>query len=305
METIKNNIIENNIKNITIALDLDGTLISEISLSKNDPLIDIKLQILEENFDLLYEYSDYYSINLVYIRPYVLEFIKEIKKFTNIIVFTARERKSAYEVVSFIDPYNEFIEDIYDRNFMTSLNYLYQVKDLQVVSYKHKFINMKNIILIDDWWYNNNYLQLFNFLPIKQWSLERFNSSNINDFNDNEYLNSLINDNYIFDIILPFIKSLDNTNDVRNNIVQFHRDNFNEFGGKLIICLNKANEIINFYNEKNFVSKLHEDRISKFKNSLIKKNKVIDNNLKNRIYYSHAIEEIKYHINLYIQSFSN
>jgi hypothetical protein len=298
--------INKDIKNITIALDLDGTLISQVHLDKFDKYINIKIKLLDDNFELLYEYTDKYGVDLIYIRPRVIEFIKEIKQFANVIVFTAREEKSACEIVKFLDPTNELIEDIYDKNSLIPFKHILPgVKDLQVVSFKHEFINMNNIILIDDWWDTNNYLQIFNFLPIKKWNLELFYSSHLEQFNNENYINSLINDNYLFDVILPFLREAQYSNDIRSNIIQFHKANSHIYGEQLINCINKVKNIIKDIEENNLHLRLHENRMQSFIKSLNKKYKIKNNQLiNNRIYYRDTINEMNYSIDLYYKNFT-
>lgn len=305
MNNIQNEKYENK---LTIALDLDGTLISEISLNKKDTELNNKLFLLSnDNFNLLYEYSDNYYINLVFIRPKLYDFLEEINKFAHIIVFTARERKSAIEVVKFIDPKNKYIKDIYARDNLIPVDFsTLGIKDLQVIAYKHEFINMKNIVLIDDWWYINNYYQIFNFLPIKQWSLERFalSSQHENNYLNEEYLLMLKNDNEFMDIILPFLKELNNSPDVRNNILQYHKKNFTISGDKLIKCVKNVNQIAKFYKDNNMEKKIHEIRKYKFIESQSMNNKIRNNNIY-KITYNDCLNEIKYNIGLFLQEFSN
>ena len=196
------NSLNNNTKKKTLILDLDETLVH----SSFKPIIynntfyppDIFLSI---NFNG--------KIHRVYvlIRPFLSEFLKEMDKIFNIIIFTASVKEYANPLLDILDK-----EKIIKKRFFREhcvFNSGKYIKKLENINQ-----NLKDTILVD----NNpiSYsLNKKNGLPIKSWHYEQNDKELLNIMN---VLNFLSNVNDVRDYIPNII-----INDINNNA--FYKNN--------------------------------------------------------------------------------
>lgn len=118
----------------TLVLDLDETLIHADRHQKVDnPEIVPDFEICVRQV-----YTTYINI-----RPGVEEFLKEMDKCYNVIIFTASIIEYAYKIMNVIDP-NKICRKIYWRRDCTKYNGQY-VKDLKDLK-----IDLKDVIIIDN-----------------------------------------------------------------------------------------------------------------------------------------------------------
>ncbi|OAF66732.1 hypothetical protein A3Q56_05533 [Intoshia linei] len=130
----------------TLVLDMDHTMVFSTQL-----------------YSTLEEY-DYQVSNKFFgfFRPYLMEFLNEIKRYYEIIVFTAAKKKYADTILDIIDPEcTIFSHRLYFRD-CTKINAKY-VKNLNKLNR-----DLKKTVIVDD---NTNsfILQIFNGIPINAW----------------------------------------------------------------------------------------------------------------------------------------
>ena len=195
----------------TLILDLDETLVhsSFTPFQKNDIVLDVDFDGIMYNIYVL-------------IRPYAEEFLKNVSKYFEIVIFTASISKYASPLLDILDKEKNIKYRLY-RDHCTFINGIF-VKDL-------KRLNrcLKDIIIVD----NSPLAYAFdsdNGLPIKTW---------YDDPNDKELMK-----------IEPLIIFLSKTKDVRKYIDRFVNDNE--------ILYNEAMSIINCF-EKNSMNNLDID----------------------------------------------
>ena len=195
----------------TLILDLDETLVhsSFTPFKKNDIVLDVDFDGIMYNIYVL-------------IRPYAEEFLKNVSKYFEIVIFTASISKYASPLLDILDKEKNIKYRLY-RDHCTFINGIF-VKDL-------KRLNrcLKDIIIVD----NSPLAYAFdsdNGLPIKTW---------YDDPNDKELMK-----------IEPLIIFLSKTKDVRKYIDRFVDDNE--------ILYNEAMSIINCF-EKNSMNNLDID----------------------------------------------
>ena len=262
----------NNEKKILVALDIDCTLLSTININIKNEKDKILKQLLFSNLDVIDVFEKTENIvEYTFARPNLKLFIERLNKFANIVIFTARKEKFALLAKEQIDPFNLYIQDVYNIKNTSCLNILYPgPKDLQCLLVGYPERKLENIVIIDDLWDTNGFLQLTNFIPIISWNVENINY-------DTSYLNILKNDNYLLNEILPFLYTLKDVSDVRPIIAKYLNNTI--FKRKLNNTLIKMNEYILYYNRvlKNNLNIIHLDRknalIEAYKN-IIKKNRI-------------------------------
>ena len=227
-----------NIKKKTLILDLDETLVhSSTSLySKSDLTLEI-------DFDGII-----YKIYIL-IRPGAQNFIKNLSKFFEIVIFTASLSKYASPLLDILDKEKNIKYRLY-REHCTYLNGIY-IKELKRLNR-----NLKDVIIVD----NSPTAYTFdkeNGLPIKSW---------YEDKNDKE-----------LEKISPLLIFLSKVDDVRDYIGLFIENNQ--------IKYEKANIIIDTINRRLFINKEKEEDKNN-KNDNIQSNDDIINQ-KNNIFSLH------------------
>ena len=195
----------------TLVLDLDETLVhsSFFPFEKNDIVLNV-------NFDGIY-YNIY-----VLLRPWVEQFIKEMGKYFEIIIFTASIAAYASPLLDILDKDKNIQYRLY-REHCNFVNGVF-IKDLKRLNR-----SLKDVIIID----NSPLAYAFdvdNGLPILSWFDNR---------NDKELIN-----------ILPILRFLNKVDDVRKYIKKFLRNNcINYEIAKRVIKDNE--EILENKNEEN------------------------------------------------------
>ena len=205
----------------TLILDLDETLVhSSFSPFENNDIV------LDVDFDGMM-YNIY-----VLVRPGAENFLKNISKFFEVVIFTASLSNYASPLLDILDPENNIKYRLY-RDHCTFINGIY-IKDLKKLNR-----NLKDLIIVD----NSPLAYAFdidNGLPIKTW---------YEDKNDDE-LNK----------ISKLLEFLAKTKDVRKYINKFVKDNEIIYEDAMSFIQNFKNKSINNNNNKNvnnnsFVSK--------------------------------------------------
>ena len=245
----------------TLVLDLDETLVhsSFIPFEENDI-------ILEVEFD-----NVLYNI-YVLVRPKALQFLINMSKYFEIVIFTASLSKYANPLLDIIDPKKVCSYRLY-RDHCTLINGIF-VKELKRLNR-----NIKDIIIVD----NSPTSYAFNpqnGIPIKSW---------FEDKNDNE-----------LEKLEPFLKFLSKVDDIKLYIPSIVKDNeidYDEINNILMkdkenmkkdeeeknnnnFDINSFNNLTsNLNNNLNHISELSE-RNEEEKQNLNNNNIKIDNDLK-------------------------
>ena len=245
----------------TLVLDLDETLVhsSFIPFEENDI-------ILEVEFD-----NVLYNI-YVLVRPKALQFLINMSKYFEIVIFTASLSKYANPLLDIIDPKKVCSYRLY-RDHCTLINGIF-VKELKRLNR-----NIKDIIIVD----NSPTSYAFNpqnGIPIKSW---------FEDKNDNE-----------LEKLEPFLKFLSKVDDIKLYIPSIVKDNeidYDEINNILLkdkenmkkdeeeknnnnFDINSFNNLTsNLNNNLNHISELSE-RNEEEKQNLNNNNIKIDNDLK-------------------------
>lgn len=122
------------------------------------------------------------------LRPYCLEFIKKIKEYYEVFIFTSSTQPYAETIVNFLDPKKLYISGILSREhcFRTSSGKF--IKNLDAIKNR----SLKNMVLVDDSVYSYA-LQINNGVPILRWK---------NNKNDEEL-------KYLFEYLLKMHSSSD------------------------------------------------------------------------------------------------
>ena len=228
----------------TLILDLDETLVhsSFTPFKKNDIILEVDFEGVVYNIYVL-------------VRPFAKEFLINVAKYFELVIFTASIPKYASPLLDILDKENNIKHRLY-REQCTFINGLY-IKDLKRLNRP-----LKDMIIVD----NSPLAYIFNEengLPIKTW---------YDDPKDNE-LNK----------ILPLIIFLSKVDDVRIHINNFVEDNY--------IKYTEANDFIKEYeNDKdNYEQKDEEkikeknDEIKNHENSLFNDYKIITSNIKKKV----------------------
>ena len=139
----------------TLILDLDETLVH----SSFKP---INYNNISHKPDILLKINFRENIHNVYVlkRPYVYEFLKEMNKIYNIIIFTASVKEYANPLLDILDSEQVIKQRLFREDCCVGPNRKF-VKDLKIIN-----MNLKDLILVDNnpisYSYNKN-----NGLPIK------------------------------------------------------------------------------------------------------------------------------------------
>jgi len=230
----------------TLVLDLDETLVhsSFFPFEKNDVVLNI-------NFD-----GVFYNI-YVLVRPWAEEFIKEMAKYFEIIVFTASISSYASPLLDILDKGKNIQHRLY-REHCNFVNGMF-IKDLKRLNR-----NMKDVIMID----NSPLAYAFdvdNGLPILSWFDNR---------EDKELL-----------YFKPILKFLGKVDDVRKYIKKFQRNN----------CINYeiANRIIK--NSEDNINKDKSEYLknNNFKEEEEKGESLINNSSSKKEKYKNKIKNMK------------
>ena len=228
----------------TLILDLDETLVhsSFTPFTKNDIVLEVDFEGVIYNIYVL-------------IRPFAKEFLINVSKYFELVVFTASIPKYASPLLDILDKEKNIKHRLY-REHCTFIDGLY-IKDLKRLNRP-----LKDMIIVD----NSPLAYIFNEengLPIKTW---------YDDRKDNE-LNK----------ILPLIIFLSKVDDVRIHINNFVEDNY--------IKYTEANDFIEAYenNKENDEQKDEEkikeknDDIKNNENSMFNDYKIITSNIKKKV----------------------
>lgn len=138
--------------------DLDETLIHTL----NDDEIDSEEE--DASYDFKIQYEDAEGVETIYlnIRPYLLEWIKLVKQYYQVVLFTASTQEYADSVLDHIDPDRSLFKTrLYRTSWLETEDEVY-IKDLRIFEDHWK---LKDIVLIDNSAHSFG-LQLNNGIPI-------------------------------------------------------------------------------------------------------------------------------------------
>jgi len=249
---------QNFTKRKTLILDLDETLVhSGFNPFRRKSDLTLTINIDGRN----------HIINVLK-RPYVDEFLKEISKYYEIIIFTASIAEYASPLLDKLDRNNYCSKRLFRQDCL--FNHGLYIKDLKIIGK-----DLKDMIIID-----NNPVSYAvnedNGIPILTW---------YDDLNDNELYK-----------LLPLLKYLSNVDDVRPIIKQIVNRKTNEVDFYLV------NKIINNKNYENniFKNNLYNNNYEPFKNE-----ENVDRNLNENKFRNYLDNNNYYKYNNNINSFSN
>ncbi|CAI2384167.1 unnamed protein product [Moneuplotes crassus] len=150
--------------------DLDETLIHSFH-EKNIDSDTGSSKPIEADTVLIFDEDPENLLKLpINIRPFVKESLREIRKYYQIIIFTASEKTYADKILDYIDPQNEFIEKRLYRDSCVQTRDRYYLKDLNIFEDQW---DLKDIVLIDNMslsfgHQNNNGIPILPFYDNKQ-----------------------------------------------------------------------------------------------------------------------------------------
>jgi RNA polymerase II subunit A small phosphatase-like protein len=232
----------------TLILDLDETLVhsSFTPFEKNDIILEVDFEGIMYNIYVL-------------VRPFAKEFIINVSKYFEVVIFTASIPKYASPLLDILDKQKNIKHRLY-REQCTFINGLY-IKDLKRLNRP-----LKDLIIVD----NSPLAYAFNEengLPIKTW---------YDDYSDNELQK-----------ILPLIIFLSNVNDVRTHIINFVDDNEIKYteANDLIEKYDNGNNNVNNKQKDEKKNKENKDIINNInnENSLFNDYKIITSNIKKNV----------------------
>ena len=232
----------------TLILDLDETLVhsSFTPFEKNDIILEVDFEGIMYNIYVL-------------VRPFAKEFIINVSKYFEVVIFTASIPKYASPLLDILDKQKNIKHRLY-REQCTFINGLY-IKDLKRLNRP-----LKDLIIVD----NSPLAYAFNEengLPIKTW---------YDDYSDNELQK-----------ILPLVIFLSNVNDVRTHIINFVDDNEIKYteANDLIEKYENGNNNVNNKQKDEQKNKENKDIINNInnENSLFNDYKIITSNIKKNI----------------------
>ena len=232
----------------TLILDLDETLVhsSFTPFEKNDIILEVDFEGIMYNIYVL-------------VRPFAKEFIINVSKYFEVVIFTASIPKYASPLLDILDKQKNIMHRLY-REQCTFINGLY-IKDLKRLNRP-----LKDLIIVD----NSPLAYAFNEengLPIKTW---------YDDYSDNELQK-----------ILPLIIFLSNVNDVRTHIINFVDDNEIKYteANDLIEKYDNGNNNVNDKQKDEQKNKENKDIINNInnENSLFNDYKIITSNIKRNV----------------------
>ena len=135
-----------------LLLDLDETLVhSELRHPYNYKSLD-KLKENSKCYNRSFSYieNDYKYYFDIYFRPYLFDFLHEIKIYFDLAIFTASSKGYADTIINYIDPDNQIFKfRLYREACITIHKHVY-IKDLRII----KSFDEKNIILMDNSFYS-------------------------------------------------------------------------------------------------------------------------------------------------------
>ena len=232
----------------TLILDLDETLVhsSFTPFEKNDIILEVDFEGIMYNIYVL-------------VRPFAKEFIINVSKYFEVVIFTASIPKYASPLLDILDKQKNIKHRLY-REQCTFINGLY-IKDLKRLNRP-----LKDLIIVD----NSPLAYAFNEengLPIKTW---------YDDYSDNELQK-----------ILPLIIFLSNVNDVRTHIINFVDDNEIKYteANDLIEKYDNGNNNVNNKQKDEQKNKENKNIINNInnENSLFNDYKIITSNIKKNV----------------------
>ena len=264
----KKNLSRNNKK--TLILDLDETLVHSsfkpIYYDNNYYKPDIFLNI---NFR-----GNNHSVYVLK-RPFVHEFLKEMNKIYNIIIFTASVKEYANPLLDILDTEKIIKNRLFREDCCRGTTGKF-IKDLKILN-----MDLKDLILVDNNPISYSY-NICNGIPIKTWH---------NDKTDKELLK-----------IIPVLQFLANANDVRDYIPKFVENDK--------IYFNKINLMMNEINNENEQNKYLKPRAKSQKKLFSNKVKINNsfnfghNNKQKQIYEDKKID-LEINKNNYINNYND
>ncbi len=93
-----------------------------------------------------------------------MELIKTIKKYFEIVVFSAAAKYYAESIVRHLDPQKQYISYVLSREYCLETKNGFFIKDLRIIANR----NLKNLILVDNLVHSFGF-QLDNGVPILEW----------------------------------------------------------------------------------------------------------------------------------------
>jgi CTD small phosphatase-like protein 2 len=102
---------------------------------------------------------------MIKIRPYAKEFLKKMKDYYEIIIFTASQPLYAETIIKELDPEKKFISYILDRSFCLETKNGFFIKDLRI--FKNR--DLSNIVIVDNLLHSFGF-QIENGIPILEWT---------------------------------------------------------------------------------------------------------------------------------------
>ena len=201
--------IKNNKK--TLILDLDETLVH----SSFKPINYNNILHKPDIFLSIYFRNNNHNV-FVLKRPYVHEFLKEMNKFYNIVIFTASVKEYANPLLDTLDTEKVIKKRLFREDCCIGPNGKY-VKDLKILN-----MNLKDLILVDNNPISYSYNKC-NGVPIQTWHFDK---------TDQELIK-----------LIPVLQFLADVNDVRNYIPKLVENDEIDFS--------KINYLINELNNEN------------------------------------------------------
>ena len=145
---IYNNSNKNNKLKKLLLLDLDETLIhSEFrnplnyktldKIKENSKCYNRSFSYIEDNFKYYFD---------IYFRPFLFDFLHEIKYYFDLVIFTASSKRYADTVINYIDPNNELFKFRLYREACIPIQKYVFIKDLRII----KNYDPMNVILMDN-----------------------------------------------------------------------------------------------------------------------------------------------------------
>ena len=251
----------------TLILDLDETLVhsSFTPFEKNDIVLEVDFE------GVIYKIY-------VLVRPFAKEFLNNVSKYFEVVIFTASIPKYASPLLNILDTEKNIKHRLY-REDCTYINGLF-IKDLKRLNRP-----LKDLIIVD----NSPLAYAFNAengLPIKTWYDDRNDTelnkilplliflSNVKDVR--RYIQLFVDENEInYDDANELIKRYENIN---NNVVKEEENKNN---------LNiKNNEIINKKENDEQKNKENDNLVGNQENSMFNEYKIITSNIKKSIKFS-------------------
>ena len=141
-------VLKNGTQKKLLLLDLDETLIhSEFRHPSNYKSLD-KLKENSKCYCRSFSYieNNYKYYFDIYFRPFLFDFLHEIKNYFDLAIFTASSKGYADTIINYIDPNNEVFKFRLYREACIPIQKYVFIKDLRII----KNYDMKNVILMDN-----------------------------------------------------------------------------------------------------------------------------------------------------------